>query len=108
MKRSRPWAFFAVFLVRFHDHKRIYFFKQVAELGSRCEELTVTSESAARSTAVLEASLVADISRMKAALASAQNEKQVVQASFLIELQFPLEPFLLSAFCFLKKFLTGK
>ncbi|CAM6103664.1 unnamed protein product [Calypogeia fissa] len=53
---------------------------KVVQLETRCDELTVASESAARSAAVLEASLVADISRLKSALASAQNEKELAQA----------------------------
>ncbi|KAG6547308.1 hypothetical protein Mapa_011245 [Marchantia paleacea] len=52
---------------------------KVVKLETRCDELTAASDSAIRNTAIMEASLKADISRLKSAVAAVQNEKQLLQ-----------------------------
>ncbi|BBN02544.1 hypothetical protein MPTK1_2g16150 [Marchantia polymorpha subsp. ruderalis] len=52
---------------------------KVVKLETRCDELTAASDSAIRNAAIMEASLKADISRLKSAVAAVQNEKQLLQ-----------------------------
>ncbi|KAL2643799.1 hypothetical protein R1flu_011386 [Riccia fluitans] len=52
---------------------------KVVKLEARCEELIAESDSCIRNAAVTEASLKADISRLKSQVAALQNEKQLLQ-----------------------------